>query len=117
MLVLHNEEEETLIVSVELYQRQQNVKICVAQSACAGAHLCYLLVVDNACIVTFVVLEHHYGAVNPYGKLIEEVFLLGFHFPILVRADNIFGLVFAKYKFLAIHIFKQHLRQNEYAVL
>ena len=31
--ILHNEEEETLIVSVELYQRQQNVKICVAQTA------------------------------------------------------------------------------------
>ena len=33
MLVLHDEEEETLIVAVELYQREQNVEIRVAQTA------------------------------------------------------------------------------------
>ena len=32
MLVLHDEEEKALVVAVELYQRQQNVKIRIAQT-------------------------------------------------------------------------------------
>ena len=33
MLVLHDEEEEALVVTTELYQRQQYVEIRVAQTA------------------------------------------------------------------------------------
>ena len=96
MQILHDEEEETLVVFVELKQLQQDIKVGVAQSAHAFANLRNLRVIHDVGVIPLVVFIHNDGAVYPHGKLIEEVFLLGFHLLVFVRRNDVLGLVFAK---------------------
>ena len=71
--ILYDGKEKTLVVFIELNQRKKNIQIGIAQPAPAVTHLRNLRVVDNLCIITLIVFINHDGAVNPYGKLIQEV--------------------------------------------
>ena len=67
--------------------------------------------IDNASIVTFVVLqrqtvvlEHHYGAIYPHCKLIDEVSFFGFQRIVYVKIGNVLGSVFAENTFFTLYI-------------
>ena len=68
-------EKEILVVLVELYQWQQNVKEGIAQTFTSIANLGYFPVIDDACLVSLVVMEYYYSTIYPYGKLIDEILL------------------------------------------
>lgn len=75
MEVLQHEEEETLVVLVELYERQQNVEKRVALALVATSYLVDFLLVDDGGVVVLAVLVHHDCSVYPHGEAIEEVTL------------------------------------------
>ena len=68
------------------------------------ANLCYLLMIDNACLVSLVVMEHHDCPVDPYGKLIDEVLLLLSQRIVGIEVDDFLRTILAKDKFFAILI-------------
>ena len=74
--VLQHEEKEVLIIAVEPFQFQQNVKISIGEPSVAFTHLRYLSVIDDVLGlvgIPLVVLVNHDGTVYPYGELIEEI--------------------------------------------
>ncbi len=114
--VLQDEEEEILVVTVELEQLQQDVKIGVAQASAALAHLGNLGVIDNGAVVVAVILIDRDCTVNPHSELIEEVLLGGIHVLVFGRFNDILGRVLAESKFLAVHVHEQHLGEDEDAI-
>ena len=113
MLVFHREEEEVFVVTVELQQREEDVEVGVAQSFGAVAHLHDFGVIDNVRVVPLVVFEDDDGAVNPDGELIDEVALCRLERVSAAEVGDVFGTIFPKHSFLALHVFQQHLGENE----
>ena len=109
-------EEEILVVLVELHQRQKDVEEGIAQMLPSLANLGYLLVIDNACLVSLVVMEYYYSTIYPYGKLIDEILLLLSQGIVGIEIDNLLRSILAKDKFLAIHILQEHLWKDKHAV-
>ena len=121
MKVFQNEEEKVLVLTVELYQGQQNVQIGIAQSALSLAYLGYLGMIDDGAVVSLVVLVNHDGPINPYRKLIDEIPLFLRKRILFVKVGNILRLVFAEDQFLPVRsVFvslQQYFGKNKYAVL
>ena len=72
--------------------------------------------IDNISIVALVILEHHDGTIDPYGKLVDEVSFLGFQWILYVQIGNVFRSVFAEHPFPSFDILQQYLWKNEYTV-
>ena len=114
--VLQDEEEVILVVTVELEQLQQDVKIGIAQASAALAHLGDLGVIDNGAVVVAVILIDRDCTVDPHSELIEEVLLGGIHGLILGRFNNVFGRVLAEGQFPTVYVHEQHLGEDEDAI-
>ena len=75
MQILYNKEEKVLVIMIELYQRQENIEIGVAQPTTSITHLCYARMAYNRCVTALVILIDHNSTINPYRKLIDEISL------------------------------------------
>ena len=104
MQVFQDKEEETLVILVKLYQRQQNIQECITLSLATIAHLVDFLLIDYGGVIIFSVLIDYDGTVNPYSKAIDEIsFIFGQYF-LTVRIDNITWQILTKCQFHSIHI-------------
>ena len=121
MKVFQNEKEKVLVLTVELYQRQQDVQIGIAQPSLSLAYLGYLGMIDDGVVGSLVVLVNHDGPINPYRKLIDEIPLSLGKRIVFVKVGNMLRLVLPENQFLSVRIvcasLQQYFWKNKYAVL
>ena len=121
MKVFQYEKEKVLVLTVELYQRQQNVEIGIAQPSLSLAYLRYLGMIDDRTIGSLVVLVNHDGPINPYRKLIDEIPLSLGKRILFVKVGNILWLVLSENQIWAASSvcasLKQNFWKNKYAIL
>lgn len=68
-------------------------------------------------LVVSICSEYINRAVNPYGKLINEVlFLLG-KLGVFIKMNDVLRLIFTENHFFPIYVFQKNLGQDKYAVV
>ena len=104
MEILLHKEEETLVVLVELYEREQNDEKRVALALVSTTYLVDFLLVDDGGVVVLAVLVHHDCSVYPHGETIEEITLFLCELFLSIGIAYRFGTVLAESQFLAADI-------------
>ena len=115
--ILDDEQEELLVVLVELNQRQQDIQEGVVSLTATFVHLCHLAVIHYRGIVALVVIEYHYGTIDPHREVVDEILLHIGQRRFLVDADDVFRTVLAKHQFLPLFHLQQHLGKNKDTVV
>ena len=125
MQILYDEHHIAFVVLVPFQQGKKDIQKSIGLTLLVrlSHHGCLLVQHDTwRCFlathaVILMVFEHADGSVNPYTQVIDERLFLLSQFVTIIRINQVFGVNMSKYLLIAILSFKQHLRQNEHAVI
>ena len=125
MQILYDEHHIALVVLVPFQQGKKDIQKSVGLTLLVRlSHHGRLLVQHDAwgCLlathaVVLMVFEHANGSINPYAQIIDERLFLQSQFVAIICINQVFGVDMSKHFLITILSFKQHLRQNEHAVV